>query len=65
MSWDRLDFRGDAALSVNDREGTLGNSNERASKGFVTTFALPRTLGDSGQIPPRLDICKGISERRP
>jgi hypothetical protein len=49
----RLDFRGDAELSVNDRDGTLGNANERASKGFVTTFALPRTLGAKGKF--RLD----------
>ncbi|QNI31147.1 endonuclease/exonuclease/phosphatase family protein [Alloacidobacterium dinghuense] len=49
----RIDFRGDAELSVNDREGTLGNSNERASKGFVTTFALPRTMGAVGKF--RLD----------
>jgi len=49
----RIDFRGDAELSVNDREGTLGNSNERASKGFVTTFALPRSLGLAGKF--RLD----------
>jgi hypothetical protein len=27
----------------------LGNSNERASKGFVTTFSFPRTLGRSGK----------------
>jgi hypothetical protein len=38
---------------VNGRGGTLGNSNERASKGFVTTFALPRTLGAVGKF--RLD----------
>jgi hypothetical protein len=31
----------------------LGNSNERGSKGFVTTFALPRTLGVVGKF--RLD----------
>jgi len=49
----RIDFRGDTELSVNDREGTLSNSNERASKGFVTTFALPRTLGAAGKF--RLD----------
>jgi endonuclease/exonuclease/phosphatase family metal-dependent hydrolase len=49
----RIDFRGDAELSVNDRDGTLGNSNERASKGFVTTFALPRTLAAVGKF--RLD----------
>jgi endonuclease/exonuclease/phosphatase family metal-dependent hydrolase len=49
----RIDFRGDAGLSVNSRDGTLGNSNERASKGFVTTFSLPRTLGAKGKF--RLD----------
>ena len=38
---------------MNGRDGTLGNSNERASKGFVTTFALPRTLGVVGKF--RLD----------
>jgi endonuclease/exonuclease/phosphatase family metal-dependent hydrolase len=49
----RIDFRGDAGLSVNDRGGTLGNSNERASKGFVTTFGLPRTFAVVGKY--RLD----------
>src|ERR1700722_11456432 len=49
----RLDYRGDAEFSVLGRQGTLGNSNERASKGFVTTFALPRTLGIVGKY--RLD----------
>jgi endonuclease/exonuclease/phosphatase family metal-dependent hydrolase len=49
----RLDFRGDAALSVLGRQGTLGNSNERGSKGFMTTFGLPRTLGVVGKY--RLD----------
>ena len=49
----RIDFRGDADLSVSGRPGTLGNSNERASKGFVTTFALPRTAGVVGKF--RLD----------
>jgi hypothetical protein len=49
----RLDFRGDADLSMNGRQGTLGNSNERGSKGFMTTFALPRTIGIKGKY--RLD----------
>jgi hypothetical protein len=50
---------------VNDREGTLGNSNERASKGFVTTFALPRTLGAAGKF--RLDwiFVKGYLKEDP
>jgi endonuclease/exonuclease/phosphatase family metal-dependent hydrolase len=45
----RVDFRGDAELSANGREGTLSNSNERAGKGFVTTFELPRTFGAVGK----------------
>jgi endonuclease/exonuclease/phosphatase family metal-dependent hydrolase len=45
----QLDFRGDAEFSENHRKGTLGNSNERGSKGFVTTFALPRTIGVKGK----------------
>ena len=49
----RLDYRGDAELSVLGRQGTLGNSNERGSKGFMTTFGLPRTLGVVGKY--RLD----------
>jgi hypothetical protein len=49
----RIDFRGDEGLSLNGRGGTLGNSNERAAKGFVTTFSLPRTLGAKGKF--RLD----------
>jgi hypothetical protein len=46
----QIDMRGDEELSVNGRDGTLGNSNERASKGFVTTFSLPRTLGAKGKF---------------
>ncbi len=49
----RFDYRGDAELSVLGRQGTLGNSNERGSKGFMTTFGLPRTLGVVGKY--RLD----------
>ncbi len=49
----RFDYRGDAEFSVLGRQGTLGNSNERGSKGFMTTFALPRTVGVVGKF--RLD----------
>ena len=45
----RFDFRGDPEFSLTGRGGTLGNSNERGSKGFVTTYALPRTLGVKGK----------------
>ena len=61
----RIDFRGDAGLSLSGRDGTLGNSNERASKGFVTTFSLPRTLGEKGKF--RLDwiFVKGYLKEDP
>ena len=35
-----FDFRGTKALSVGGSEGTFSNSNERGSKGFVSTFEL-------------------------
>ncbi len=35
-----FDFRGTRAYSVGGSEETLANSNERASKGFVSTFEL-------------------------
>ena len=35
-----FDFRGTKAYSVGGSEGTFSNSNERASKGFVSTFEL-------------------------
>ncbi|HWY69194.1 MAG TPA: endonuclease/exonuclease/phosphatase family protein [Terriglobales bacterium] len=59
----RVDFRGDAELSVSGRRGTLGNSNERAGKGFVTTFALPRTLGAKGKFKLDWIFVKGYLEQ--
>ncbi|MDE1178822.1 MAG: hypothetical protein PW789_19785 [Edaphobacter sp.] len=38
----RFDFRGDRKFTVNDTSRRLANSNQRARKGFVYTFALPR-----------------------
>jgi endonuclease/exonuclease/phosphatase family metal-dependent hydrolase len=55
----RVDFRGDAELSANGREGTLSNSNERAGKGFVTTFELPRTFGAVGKYKLDWIFAKG------
>jgi hypothetical protein len=40
-----FDFRGEAARSVEGRDGTLSDSNQRAAKGFRYTFALARTYG--------------------
>ncbi|HWC19750.1 MAG TPA: hypothetical protein VG498_22245, partial [Terriglobales bacterium] len=59
----RVDFRGDAELSVSGRGGTLGNSNERANKGFVTTFALPRTLGAKGKFKLDWIFVKGYLKK--
>jgi endonuclease/exonuclease/phosphatase family metal-dependent hydrolase len=44
-----FDFRGDAARTSNGRAGLLANSNERARKGFATTYAVSRTLGPTGK----------------
>jgi endonuclease/exonuclease/phosphatase family metal-dependent hydrolase len=40
-----FDFRGENNRSANDAGGSLSDSNERASKGFRYTFALPQTYG--------------------
>ena len=58
-----FDFRGDEGSSVNDREGTLANSNERSEKGFVPTSELGKSFGPIGQykldwmfiLPPNLE----------
>ena len=39
---DQFDFRGESDRTVNGRRKRLADSNERASKGFDYTFALPR-----------------------
>jgi hypothetical protein len=41
----RFDFRGEEVRSAEGRGGTLGDSNQRAAKGFRYTFALARTYG--------------------
>ncbi len=38
----RFDFEGDAGRSEGNRKGTLSNSNERAKKGFTTTYSFRR-----------------------
>lgn len=37
-----FDFRGDKTHSHNEKGGTLANSNERGSKGFVSTYQVKR-----------------------
>lgn len=40
----RFDFRGDSSRTLNGKGGRLSDSNQRALKGFVYTFALPRSF---------------------
>jgi endonuclease/exonuclease/phosphatase family metal-dependent hydrolase len=50
----RFDYRGDPQRTVNGKGGRLSDSNQRAAKGFTSTFSLPRTyLGLVGRF--RLD----------
>ncbi|MGH9339962.1 MAG: endonuclease/exonuclease/phosphatase family protein [Acidobacteriota bacterium] len=45
-----FDFRGEPKCAGQGRSGTLANSNERGSKGFVTTYEVARTIGPSGKF---------------
>ncbi len=45
-----FDFRGDAARSANGMQGTLANSNQRASKGFTATYGMERSFGLVGKL---------------
>ena len=45
-----FDFRGDAARTADGKSGTLANSNERALKGFETTFEVEQTYGPIGKL---------------
>jgi endonuclease/exonuclease/phosphatase family metal-dependent hydrolase len=40
-----FDFRGEKERSLNDKAGTLANSNQRGPKGFAPTFTLTRDFG--------------------
>jgi len=40
-----FDFRGDMEHNQHDKAGTLANSNQRGTKGFVPTFSLKRDFG--------------------
>jgi len=39
-----FDFRGDSKRSVGEKNDLLANSNERSSKGFVTTYRVKRPI---------------------
>ena len=45
-----FDFRGEPGRSIGQSSETLGNSNERGSKGFVTTFEVERKVGSIGKF---------------
>jgi endonuclease/exonuclease/phosphatase family metal-dependent hydrolase len=45
-----FDFRGNEERTINETEGTLGNSNQRDGKGFATTFEFERNLGVVGKL---------------
>lgn len=45
-----FDFRGDARNTINELDGTLANSNERAPKGFVPTYEFERAIGPVGKF---------------
>ncbi len=57
-----FDFRGDRQRSIGSGHSPLANSNQRGSKGFITTFEVERTIGFVGKYkldwifvkPPRL-----------
>jgi hypothetical protein len=44
-----FDFRG-LTTHTDKKTGTLANSNQRASKGFVPTFAMPRDFGGVARL---------------
>lgn len=44
-----FDFRGEKERTVNRRERTLANSNQRGQKGFITTYEVERTIGPAGK----------------
>lgn len=44
-----FDFRGDPERSSSENGGTLANSNERANKGFVTTYRFDRPIKSVGK----------------
>jgi len=48
-----FDFRGDSVRSVGAKKALLANSNQRGTKGFVTTFSVRRPWGIIGKY--RLD----------
>jgi len=45
-----FDTRGLSTHTESGRSGTFGNSNERAKKGFASTFSMPRDFGGATRL---------------
>ncbi|HET6891399.1 MAG TPA: endonuclease/exonuclease/phosphatase family protein [Pyrinomonadaceae bacterium] len=45
-----FDFRGEVGRSIGNSNETLGNSNERGNKGFLTTYEVERRIGSVGKM---------------
>jgi endonuclease/exonuclease/phosphatase family metal-dependent hydrolase len=58
-----FDFRGNQVRTINGTEGTLANSNQRDTKGFVTTFEFERTLGVVGKLKLDWVLVKAYATR--
>ena len=65
-----FDFRGEPLRSIDNKDDPLANSNQRADKGFTTTFEVERTIASIGKFkldwffvkPPALTEPYGKSE---
>lgn len=45
-----FDFRGEKSRSIGEKGDTLANSNQRGSKGFITTYKVNRTIAFVGKF---------------
>lgn len=45
-----FDFRGEKGRSIGRKDDTLANSNQRGSKGFITTYEVTRTISFIGKF---------------
>lgn len=45
-----FDLRGERDRSIGGKDDPLANSNQRGNKGFITTFAVERTIGFLGKF---------------
>ena len=61
----RIDFRGDADLSVNGREGTSGQLERTRQQGICYNFRLAPNPRSSRKIQAGLDICESYLKDDP